>query len=54
MVLKVELWQKPENFEKLVAIKKSRDDRLMSETVNFLLEFAIEVYLLENNILEEI
>lgn len=54
MTLKVELWQNPNKFKKLLAIKESRDDELLSETVNFLLEFAIEVYLLENNILEEI
>lgn len=53
MALNVEIWQTNKAFGRLLKINKSRNESL-GATINFLLELGIDVYLLEENILEEI
>ena len=53
MGLLVELRQSEETFSKLMLIKKYRGDSLRN-TINFLLELGICVYLLDEDVLKEI
>ena len=53
MGLLVELRQSEKTFSKLMLIKKYRGDSLRN-TINFLLELGIYVYLLDEDVLKEI